>query len=171
MKTLKVKSTLFSLMAMIAIAVFMTSCEQTELTNQNDVVQPTPVQQIVNDNSVDLSNYQVSLTLNEIINDNPISNRNDCPAYSHARDQLDMLLDSCKYSPEYCEYLKLFWRIHAVNALVNCDPETFCGFCEWAINQAYEDLDRLQSMEVHDCYISNILEQIQILEDTCSICD
>jgi len=155
----------------MAVAVFMTSCEQTEITNQEEVAQhPTPIQYIVNDNPVDFSDYQVDLNLSEIMDSGVISNRddcqtdyNECPAYSHAYNQLCMLLKSCEYSREYCEYLKLFWRIHAVNALVNCDAETFCGFCEWAINQAYADLERLQSIGIHNSYISNILEQIQII--------
>jgi len=171
MKTLKVKSILFSLLAIIAVAVFMTSCEQTGLTTIEEAVQhPTPVQYIVDDNPTDFSDYQVDLNLSDIINNGTVTNRGNCPAYEHAHNQLSMLLKSCEYPKGYCEYLKLFWRIHAVNALVNCDAETFCGFCEWAINQAYEDLERLQSIGIHDSYISNILEQIQILENTCSEC-
>jgi len=43
MKTLKVKSILFSLLAIMAVAVFMTSC------NKEEVVIPNPIEQVVNE--------------------------------------------------------------------------------------------------------------------------
>ncbi len=113
MKTLKVKSLLFSLVAVLAIAIVMTSCEQTnDIITEDAIENVAPrLDQLVNETGEPLPASMEQMTT-EVINDGEIESRDAC---AHLESYGCPVYLNCAYYTYYNAYVAWFYNPTSVN--------------------------------------------------------
>jgi len=139
MKNLKVKSILFSLFAMMAVAVFMTSCEQTE-----EIIGGDDSDFLVVENDDEITTYYDLADLPEgLPNPDDVLVRSLESDEQQDIDSRDYCIDVIRYKVNECNDMTVDWRsknnlaLFVINPTPNKDCNFRCdefGFCPSGVN-------------------------------------
>ena len=154
---------------MLCLSIFSVACTDNAIIEDDGDFLVKPLDNDYTMESISLDGYQSFVEIPDQ-KGNLASTRSDCPDLDLAISQLARLDAECDESPLYCEYLKLFWRIEAQMAGINCGITAYCTLCNVLIPIAKDELRALKALGLGKIYVQDLKNKILLWQDLCDNC-